>query len=76
MRRALVFNIGPGPDPDKIHGGWSRPCWYWSLAHYLEMNSPPKTARAWVMADLMDHVERTALEPELVMASVVPPAEG
>lgn len=54
MRRVLSFNIGPGPDPEAIHGGWATPCWYWSLAHFLEMNGRSDA----LMVDLFDNLER------------------
>lgn len=66
MKRALVFNIGPGP--------WSEPCWYWNLAHYLEMNRQPPDG--WLMVELMDHVERTAGPAGAGVVSVVPPPES
>lgn len=62
MKRALVFNIGPGPAPvdltdwptvrGQIGGGWSRARWCWSLEDFLARQRPEDASLT--MVEVMD----------------------
>lgn len=48
MKRAMVFNVGPGPDEIRMeggrlvgqaYGGWSVKAWYQRLSQMIERNA-------------------------------------
>lgn len=70
MRRALVFNVGPGPDPFRqepspdgwrivgsAYGGWKVKAWYQSIGQMIERNADlPRYALVTDLTDLSpDH---------------------